>query len=99
MDFLFMLVARQAATDRARTTYADFRNRRESVSHKIEAYSIDAEKKYETRVTTSLDVASFLIAQAHPFRGHDESPSSLNRGNFLEMIEWHKKGTRGTACI
>jgi len=42
-------------------------------------------------VIASLDVAGFLIAQAHPFRGHDESPSSLNRGNFLEMIEWHKK--------
>jgi len=77
--------------NRARTACANFRNRRASVSHKIEAYSADAEKKYETRVTASLDVASFLIAQAHPFRGHDESPSSLNRGNFLEMIEWHKK--------
>jgi hypothetical protein len=73
--------------NRARTAYADFRNRRASISHKIGAYSVDVEKKYETRVTDSLDVASFLIAQAHPFRGHDESPSSLNRGNFLEMIE------------
>ena len=42
-------------------------------------------------MTASLDVASFLIAQAHPFQGHDECPSSLNRGNFLEMIEWQKK--------
>jgi len=77
--------------NRARTACEDFRNRRASVSHKIEAYSVDAEKKYETRVTASLDVASYLISQAHSFRGHDESPSSLNRGNFLEMIEWHKK--------
>jgi len=53
--------------NRARTACADFRNRRASVSHKIEAYSVDAEKKCETRVTASLDVASFLIAQAHPF--------------------------------
>jgi len=78
--------------NRARTACEDFRNRRASVSHKIEAYSVDAEKKYETRVTASLDVASYLISQAHSFRGHDESPSPLNRGNFLEMIEWHKKG-------
>ena len=42
-------------------------------------------------MTALLDVAGFLIAQAHAFRGHDESSSSLNRGNFLEMIEWHKK--------
>jgi hypothetical protein len=77
--------------NRARTACEDFKNRRASVAHKIEAHSADAERKYETRVTASLDVAGFLIAQAHPFRGHDESPSSLNRGNFLEMIEWHKK--------
>ena len=42
-------------------------------------------------MTASLDVAGYLIAQAHAFRGHDESDSSLNRGNFLEMIDWHKK--------
>jgi hypothetical protein len=24
------------------------------------------------------------------FRGHDESSSSLNKGNFLEMIDWYK---------
>ena len=24
------------------------------------------------------------------FRGHDESSTSLNRGNFLEMIDWYK---------
>jgi hypothetical protein len=77
--------------NRARTACEYFRSQRASVSHRIEAYSVDAEKKYETRVTSSLDVASFLIAQAHSFRGHNESPSSLNRGNFLEMIEWHKK--------
>ena len=42
-------------------------------------------------MTALLDVAGYLIAQAHAFRGHDESDSFLNRGNFLEMIEWHKK--------
>jgi hypothetical protein len=47
--------------NRARTTYADFRNRRASVSHKIEAYNVDVEKKYETRVMASLDVARFLM--------------------------------------
>jgi hypothetical protein len=24
------------------------------------------------------------------FRGHDQSPTSLNRGNFREMIDWYK---------
>uniref|UniRef100_A0A0A9E8I2 DUF4371 domain-containing protein n=1 Tax=Arundo donax TaxID=35708 RepID=A0A0A9E8I2_ARUDO len=28
--------------------------------------------------------------QGHAFRGHDESSSSLNKGNYLEMIDWYK---------
>jgi hypothetical protein len=42
-------------------------------------------------VTASLDIARFLIAQGHAFRGHDESATSLNKGNFLEMLDWYKK--------
>jgi len=45
---------------------------------------------YEVRLTAALDVASFLIAQGHAFRGNDESGTSLNKGNFLEMIDWYK---------
>ncbi|XP_044947685.1 zinc finger MYM-type protein 1-like [Hordeum vulgare subsp. vulgare] len=32
----------------------------------------------------------YLIAQGLSFRGHDESSTSLNKGNFLEMIDWLK---------
>jgi hypothetical protein len=28
--------------------------------------------------------------QGHSFRGHDESDSSLNKGNYREMIDWYK---------
>jgi len=28
-----------------------------------------------------------LTFQGCPFRGYDESPDSLNRGNFLEMVK------------
>jgi hypothetical protein len=31
------------------------------------------------------------MLQALAFRGHDESPSSKNQGNFLEMMKWYKK--------
>ncbi|TVU09980.1 hypothetical protein EJB05_43481, partial [Eragrostis curvula] len=30
---------------------------------------------------------NWLTSQACPFTGHDESPGSLNKGNFLEMIK------------
>jgi hypothetical protein len=29
--------------------------------------------------------------QGEPFRGHDESSTSLNRGNFLELLDWYKQ--------
>ena len=29
----------------------------------------------------------WLAFQACPFRGHDESPGSKNRGNFIEMLK------------
>lgn len=42
-------------------------------------------------MTAALDIVRFLITQGHAFRGHDESDSSLNKGNFLEMLDWYKK--------
>ncbi|CAD6205086.1 unnamed protein product [Miscanthus lutarioriparius] len=36
------------------------------------------------------NVARFLISQGDAFRGHDETSSSLNKGNYREMVEWYK---------
>ncbi|XP_044958067.1 uncharacterized protein LOC123409163 [Hordeum vulgare subsp. vulgare] len=40
---------------------------------------------YYTRLNTSIDVSRVLLKQGLPFRGHDESEESLNKGNFLEF--------------
>ena len=40
------------------------------------------------RPLASIDVSLFLAQQGLPFRGHDESEASLNRGNFLELLEF-----------
>ncbi|XP_039136870.1 uncharacterized protein LOC120274165 [Dioscorea cayenensis subsp. rotundata] len=47
------------------------------------------EVEYCTRLIAVLDVTRFLLKQGLPFRGHDESLSSLNKGNFLELLEWY----------
>jgi len=39
------------------------------------------------KLTCFLSVLKWLTFQGCLFRGHDESPSSLNRGNFLEMLK------------
>lgn len=76
--------------NRARLCAEDFKNQRASITHKIDANTKTSEMLYEVRLTAALDVASFLISQGHAFRGHDESGTSLNKGNFLEMIDWYK---------
>ena len=77
--------------NKARQFAVDFSNQRKSISRKFEVNSITSEQQYEIRVNAALDIARFLIAQGHAFRGHDESSSSLNKGNFLEMLDWYKK--------
>ncbi|CAN0880847.1 Zinc finger MYM-type protein 1 [Linum grandiflorum] len=42
-------------------------------------------KKNIIRVKASISVAKLLSRQGIPFRGHDESIDSSNRGNFLEI--------------
>ena len=53
-------------------------------------YSKEAEISYKIRLTASLDCARYLIAQGEAFRGHDESSTSINKGNFRELLDWYK---------
>ena len=48
------------------------------------------EEEYKASITIMIGIAKFLLLQALAFRGHDESSSSNNRGNFLEMLKWYK---------
>ncbi|XP_060972576.1 uncharacterized protein LOC115696806 [Cannabis sativa] len=40
------------------------------------------------RLKTSIEGIRWLAFQACPFRGHDESKTSINRGNFLELLSF-----------
>uniref|UniRef100_A0A7N0UVT2 TTF-type domain-containing protein n=1 Tax=Kalanchoe fedtschenkoi TaxID=63787 RepID=A0A7N0UVT2_KALFE len=44
--------------------------------------------KYRTRLLASIDCVRFLLFQSLSFRGHDESESSSNKGNFLELLKF-----------
>jgi len=65
-------------------------NQRTSVARKFEKHTKEEESRYKIRLTSSIDVARFLIMQADAFRGHDESSTSLNKGTYREMIDWYK---------
>ncbi|XP_066322825.1 uncharacterized protein [Miscanthus floridulus] len=46
-----------------------------------------------------LGIARFLLLQALAFRGHDESKTSRNKGNFMEMLEWYRKKDPKAALV
>jgi hypothetical protein len=73
------------------TSYYDFDNQRSSVRNKVSTHTKDALVQYETRVEASLSIVAYLALQGEPFRGHDETSNSLNKGNFLEMLDWYKE--------
>ncbi|KAL6523426.1 hypothetical protein OROGR_017029 [Orobanche gracilis] len=43
---------------------------------------------YRARLTASIDCVRYLLRQGLAFRGHDESESSFNQGNFLELLKF-----------
>lgn len=48
-------------------------------------------KKWRDTLYRLLDITLFLAKQNLAFRGHKEDESSLNKGNFLEMVEFLSK--------
>ena len=59
------------------------------MSHHLARHSHAIEVAYRVHLTTVLDVMRFLLRQGLAFRGHDEFSSLLNKGNFLELLEWY----------
>ncbi|XP_057786232.1 uncharacterized protein LOC131003703 [Salvia miltiorrhiza] len=73
----------------ARIQVEAFKDQRHSVANMFRSNARELDVAYRTRLTASLDVTHFLLKQGLPFRGHDESTTSLNRGNFLELLQWY----------
>ena len=85
--------------NKARKRALDFKNQRQSVVHVWSEKGTEKEKLYKARMIIILGVVRFLLLQAHAFRGHDESASSSNKGNFLEMVGWYKNKDPQAASV
>ncbi|XP_050142217.1 uncharacterized protein LOC126618177 [Malus sylvestris] len=48
----------------------------------------EARINYHTLLRGALDCTRWLLQQGLPFRGHDESFNSSNRGNYLELMQF-----------
>ncbi|XP_071912126.1 uncharacterized protein [Coffea arabica] len=75
----------------ARIQFENFQDQRHSVSNVLRSCGREIDIAYRTRLTAALDVTRFLLKQGLAFRGNDESTSSSNRGNFLELFEWYSQ--------
>ncbi|XP_058740766.1 uncharacterized protein LOC131613068 [Vicia villosa] len=70
--------------------YDNYINQRQSVTSILSRATRESGELYKICLTCSLDCTRYLIAQGIAFRGHDESSTSLNKGNFREMMDWVK---------
>lgn len=67
--------------------YKNMRKAKHQLEPILEKQTVAEELNYRIRLTATLDAIRFLLSQGLPFRGHDESNESSNKGNFLELLE------------
>ncbi|CAH9053650.1 unnamed protein product [Cuscuta epithymum] len=79
----------KSAHNNARIKFFAFRNQKQSLPRCVASGIQTLGAAYRTRLNASVDCARFLIAQGLAFRGHDERETSLNKGNFLELLDWY----------
>jgi hypothetical protein len=73
----------------ARNNCEDFINKKQSVAYGITSQEEKSHVDYEIRLRDIVGVVNFFIEQGLVFRGHDESSTSRNKGNFRELLDWY----------
>ncbi|KAK9757909.1 hypothetical protein RND81_01G194300, partial [Saponaria officinalis] len=79
-----------SAHNEARIAFFAFKDQRQSLTRRMISCSRELNVAYRARLTASVDVVRLLLGQGLALRGHDESKCSLNKGNFLEILDWYK---------
>ena len=70
----------------AQEKYDMFTTPQTSIRESIASNTSQYKALYKQRLTWTLKCVRFLLRQGLAFRGHDESENSLNKGNFLELL-------------
>ncbi|KAI5356218.1 hypothetical protein L3X38_009113 [Prunus dulcis] len=66
----------------------DLMNQKQHIRTVLIKQSEQARIDYRIYLTASLDCVRFLLRQGLPFRGHNESDTSSNKGNYLELLQF-----------
>lgn len=67
--------------------YCNFENTKNQTETVVIKQDETQDDEYRTILTATLHVVRYLISQGLSFRGHNESDHSLNKGNFLHLLE------------
>ncbi|KAI5328884.1 hypothetical protein L3X38_028281 [Prunus dulcis] len=74
--------------NQSRQCYVNLMNQKQHNRTVLIKQSEQARIDYRIFLTASLDCVRFLMRQALPFRGHDESDKSSNKGNYLKLLQF-----------
>ncbi|KAI3690317.1 hypothetical protein L2E82_48297 [Cichorium intybus] len=77
--------------NRALKKCEDLVKQQQSIPVAFHKHSESAKKEYRIRLNASVEVCRHLLNGSLPFRGHDESATSLHRGQFLETLKLIRK--------
>ncbi|XP_060959259.1 uncharacterized protein LOC115723776 [Cannabis sativa] len=69
-------------------TVADLMNQPIHIGRRFANFTSQEIAYNRLRLKTSIEGIMWLAFQACPFRGHNESKTSINRGNFLELLSF-----------
>ncbi|XP_019179276.1 PREDICTED: zinc finger MYM-type protein 1-like [Ipomoea nil] len=67
---------------------ADLMNQQSHIAQHIEKFTSQEIAENRLRLRTSIEATRWHAFQGCSFRGHDESITSTNRGNFLELLSF-----------
>ncbi|XP_023750828.1 uncharacterized protein LOC111899177 [Lactuca sativa] len=71
----------------AQKSYDDLLNETQDIRNTIEKFTDEDRKKNRLRLKTIIYAVRWCAFPAIAFRDHNERPDSINKGNFLEMLE------------
>ncbi|KAI3496070.1 hypothetical protein L1887_38420 [Cichorium endivia] len=72
--------------NKARQKCENLMRKNQSISEALHKQSETERSNYEIRLRATIRSCKFLLKNSLPFRGHDESDSSLSKGLFFEVL-------------
>ncbi|OMO49421.1 Zinc finger, TTF-type [Corchorus olitorius] len=76
-----------SAHNNAVKDYSNLKNQTQNIIASLDRQTKEQVAANRLRLKASIDVVRWLTFQGYAFRGHDESSSSKNHGNFLELLK------------